>query len=203
MEFLSESDWIEFNELVESIGPLILIEDEIVFRGGGESITRDYVLKPVSDSRRIARMLESEPEMFHDAGFMTILPFAKSVEMHIRLLYLGENEASFRNRSFQLARCIESIKDWVKGGTDDLPSHTGFHKKVVQADGHLITRFMVKRRNRWKDMFRMLNLAHQIYGNGNSFRHNQIRDWNVVKANYHSQESLFEEFTSLFDELTR
>jgi hypothetical protein len=90
MEVLSDAEWDDFDRFVETLGPLYVAEEEIVFRGEDIPIDLEYVRKSADDARKAAELLENNPNLFSDTGLFTVLPIAKSVEMHLRLLYFGK-----------------------------------------------------------------------------------------------------------------
>ena len=202
MNLFTEEEWIEFAELVDSLGTLYTPEEEITFRGESSSITRDYVMASANDAHKAAKMLNENPELFEDAGLFTVLPIAKSVEMHLRLLYLGENPTDFQNSKFRPSFALNSVCEWMGKQGSEPPSHKGTDGKAIPARGDYFLRFTVSFRGNWDNVKRFIRLARNIYKCGNKYRHNQIRNWGVVKPIYENQVELFNEFCDLFDKLT-
>lgn len=201
MDLFTEEEWNEFAELVDSLGPLYVGGEEIVFRGSQNIIDRSYAMSPVKDARTISNILSANPDLLVDAGFHTILPVAKSVEMHMRLLYFGTNLSDF-NKPMIVYLAIKSIRDWMKGEVNGKPHHFGKKDCQVYAGGEYFERFasnIGSMRREWRNF---TDLALKIYECGNKYRHNQVRDWKAVKNIFEKQNNLFNEFCELFDKLT-
>ena len=194
MEVLTEDDWLRFDEMVDSAEPWSFSEipTSIVFRGESVSYTIDFVRKPYVDSLKIRDMLEQDGNLFADSGFQTILPLAKSVEMHMRLLFLGGNPDDFQNTSFQLSKCCRAISS---GNSEFI----GMNKNQVLAKGEYWSRFSKSDRRR----NRLVNLAYKIYDAGNPYRHNRVRTWTEVRPLFDKNLERFEEFMKLFDKLVK
>ena len=194
MEVLTEADWLRFDEMVDSAEPWSFSEEptSIVFRGESISYTIDFVRKPYVDSLKIRDMLEQDANLFADSGFQTILPLAKSVEMHMRLLFLGGNPNDFQNTSFQLSKCCRAISS----GKSEF---AGMNKNQVLAKGEYWSRFSKSDRRR----NRLVNLAYKIYDAGNPYRHNRVRTWTEVRPLFDKNLERFEEFMKLFDKLVK
>ena len=99
MEVLSDSEWDDFDRFVETLGPLYVAEEEIVFRGEDIPIDLEYVRKPAHDALKAAELLENDPNLFSDAGLYTVLPIAKSVEMHLDSYTLETKDQHFRTNT--------------------------------------------------------------------------------------------------------
>ena len=121
---LTEEEWALFDTYCQTLNFGASEEEEIVFRGG-KTYSLEYVRKPAEDARRLASELENDPQKYNDAGFLTILPFAKSVELHWRVLYLGTSESAIRNSSFKLSPALRSIGKGLKTGLFDDLRHQG------------------------------------------------------------------------------
>ena len=195
MGVLTEADWLRFDEMVDSAEPWSFSEEptSIVFRGESVSYTIDYVRKPYVDSLKIRDMLEQDANLFADSGFQTILPLAKSVEMHIRLLFLGGRPSDFQNKSFHLSKCCLAIK---RGKSEFI----GMSGNQVSATGEFWSRFSKSDPRQRKQLVR---LAFDIYGAVNSYRHNRVRPWLEVRPLFVKNLDLFEDFMQVFDELVK
>lgn len=68
VEVLSDAEWDDFDRFVETLGPLYVVEEEIVFRGEDIPIDLEYVRKSAHDARKAAELLENNPNFFSDAG---------------------------------------------------------------------------------------------------------------------------------------
>ena len=203
MEGLSDADWNDFDRFVESLGPLFVAEDEIIFRGEVTPITVEYVRSPSLDAKKIAAVLEKKPDMFEDAGFLTILPFAKSIEMHLRLLYFGIQRDIFGNNQFKASAALSSIAKWMNSDQEKNPSHKGMQGKSIVAEGEFFQRFRENHHQIRGKVWELIKLARKVYEKGHQYRHNQIQDWENIRLMYIEQSALFEEFCDLFDTLTR
>ena len=203
MEMLSDAEWDDFDRFVETLGPLYVAEEEIVFRGEATPITIEYVRSPSLDARKIAGVLEKKPDMFEDAGFLTILPFAKSIEMHLRLLYFGTEREAFGNNQFKSSAALSSIAKWMNSEQEQNPSHKGIQGKPIEADGEFFQRFQENHRQVRGKVWQLIKIARKVYEKGHEYRHNQIQDWSEIRPLYIEQSALFEEFCGLFDRLTR
>lgn len=194
MEVLTEADWLRFDEMVDSAEPWSFSEEttSIVFRGESVAYTIDFVRKPYVDSLKIRDMLEQDANLFADSGFQTILPLAKSVEMHMRLLFLGGSPNDFQNTSFQLSKCCRAISS---GNSEFI----GMNKNQVLAKGEYWSRFSKSDRR----CNRLVHLAYKIYDAGNPYRHNRIRTWTEVRPLFDNNLEHFEEFMKLFDKLVK
>ena len=194
MEILTEADWLRFAEMVDSAEPWSFSEEpiSIVFRGESVLYTIDFVRKPYADALKIREMLDQDANIFSDSGFQTILPLAKSVEMHIRLLFLGGKPNDFQNNSFQLAKCCRAISS---GDSEFI----GMNKNKVSAKGEYWNRLSKSDRR----LNHLVNLAFKIYDAGNPYRHNRVRKWKEVRPLFEKNLERFEEFTRLFDNLVK
>lgn len=205
MEEFSKAVWDDFDRFVESLGSLFVAEDEIIFRGEDAPIDVSYVRSPANDAHKAAELLENDPNIFSDAGLYTVLPIAKSVEMHLRLLYFGNNRAAFSSKHFKASAASNSILNWSKSNLEGKPSHKGMNEKLVEASGEVFERFAVNRKqgNKMKrKVWILIDFARKIYESGHKYRHNEIKGWDAVKPIYQQQSALFKEFCELFDKLT-
>ena len=141
MEVLSDAEWDDFDRFVETLGPLYVAEEEIVFRGEDIPIDLEYVRKSANDARKAAELLENDPNLFTDAGLFTVLPIAKSVEMHLRLLYFGKKRSAFSNKQFKASAASNSIIEWSKSNFEGELNHKGMNGKTVQAIGDVFQQF--------------------------------------------------------------
>ena len=91
---------------------------------------------------------QKHPDLFQDAGFMVILPFAKSVELHLRLLYLGSSENTFKNGNFTVKGALKSLEDCVENGDFESLSHQVSRKEVLYPHMEDSSRHLS--RNTWK-----------------------------------------------------
>ena len=202
MDLFTEEEWMEFAELVHSIGILYQPEaKKIRFRSHTALISRGYVMIPANDALKVAELLDENPELMEDSGLFTVLPIAKCVEMHLRLLYLGEDPSDFQNKQFRPSAALSSICNWMGNQSSEPPSHKGHDGKPILAKGKYFLSFTVSFRGNWEDVKRFISLARKIYRNGNKYRHNQIQSWEEVRPIYVNQLELFNEFKGLFDKL--
>ena len=205
MEVLSDAEWDDFDRFVETLGPLYVAEEEIVFRGEDIPIDLEYVRKSADDARKAAALLENDPNLFNDAGLFTVLPIAKSVEMHLRLLYFGRKRSAFSNKQFKASAASNSIIEWSKSNFEGELNHKGMNGKTVQAIGEVFQQFaanVTKSKKLKKKIWNLINLARKLYECGHKYRHNDIKGWEDVKSIYEEQASLFDEFCEVFDKLT-
>jgi hypothetical protein len=163
-----------------------------------ESITIDYVRKPYLDALKIQDMLDKDPSLFEDSGFHTLLQLSKSIELHVRLLYMGEKSNDFGNNSFHFSRCCAAIRSFIEGGIET-SDFKGFNDKTVVAKGHYFDKFSSKNGRR----YRLLNSAQKIYTAGNPYRHNKVTSWVQVRPKFENILHEFEDFMTLFDELVK
>lgn len=203
MEVLSDAEWDDFDRFVETLGPLYVAEEEIVFRGEATQITVEYVRSPSLDAKKIAGVLGKKPDMFEDAGFLTILPYAKSIEMHLRLLYFGTEREAFGNNQFKSSAALSSLAKWMNSEQEQNPSHKGIQGKSIEAGGEFFRRFRENHRQVRGKVWQLIKIARNVYEKGHQYRHNQIQDWSTIRPLYIEQSTLFEEFCELFDRLTR
>jgi len=199
MTEFTQEDWLEFEAMVEANGPSTISSstNDIMFRGSDEKITLEYVRAPFEDSIIFAELLEKDPEQFKDAGFHTILPIAKSLEMHIRLLALGSEKERFENPDFHLSRCLKMMQKMRKDEIGTSENFEGFNKSVPFSGEHL-TNFMLQDP---KQCSRMIKKAFMIYGQGNPYRHNQVKSWTEIKSEYKEIRKAFKQFSKIFGEL--
>ena len=205
VEVLSDVEWDDFDRFVETLGPLYVVEEEIVFRGEDIPIDLEYVRKSAHDARKAAELLENNPNFFSDAGLYTVLPIAKSVEMHLRLLYLGSKKTAFSNKQFKASAASKSIIEWSKSNFEGEPNHKGMNGKTVQATGDVFQQFAanVTQSKKLKNkVWHLISLARKLYECGHKYRHNDIKGWEDVKTIHEKQASLFDEFCEVFDKLT-
>ena len=202
MSEFSESDWVEFGELVENLGTLYHESSQLIFRGTSKPVDRSTVMAPFNDANTISNLLKANPTLLTDAGFHTILPVAKSVEMHVRLLYFGSVYSRF-NQSLSVYKALKSIDEWIKGNTDGNPMHEGKPGTEVEAGGEFFEQFKINvqaKREQWDDL---LKHGQSVYKSGNKYRHNQVKTWEEVEKNYVKQVKSFKAFKELFDDLTK
>jgi hypothetical protein len=203
MTQLTKSDLLEFEAMVEANGPSMSSNsnDEIVFRGSNEDrVTIEYVRQPASDARAFAEIMENNPLHFRDAGFHAILPLAKSIEMHIRLLFLGDENKNFANNGFQLAKALNEMEKIISGKGQHTEPIIGFQEKKFQATGILWDKFCTDGMKNEKR--RLIKTSRKIYKKGNPYRHNKVKSWNDIKTQYQSVIESFDKFIELFDEIT-
>lgn len=205
MEVLSDAEWGDFDRFVETLGPLYVAEEEIVFRGEDIPIDLEYVRKPAHDALKAAELLENDPSLFSDAGLYTVLPIAKSVEMHLRFLYFGKKRSAFSNKQFKASAASNSILEWSKSNFEGELNHKGMNGKTVQAIGDVFQQYaanMTKIKNPKYKVWRLITLARKLYECGHKYRHNDIKGWEDMKTIYQEQASFYDEFCEFFDELT-
>lgn len=205
MEVLSDAEWDDFDRFVETLGPLYAAEEEIVFRGEDIPIDLEYVRKSAGDARKAAELLENDPSFFSDAGLYTVLPIAKSVEMHLRFLYFGKQRSAFSNKQFKASAASKSILEWSKSNFKGELSHKGMNGKTVQAIGDVFQQFaanITKIKEPGYMLWKLIKLARKLYDCGHKYRHNDVKGWEYVKTIYEEQTSLFDEFCEVFDKLT-
>jgi hypothetical protein len=205
MEGFSDAEWDDFDRFVESLGPLYAAEEEIVFRGEDIPIDVQYVRTPAHDARKAAELLENDPNLFSDAGLYTVLPIAKSVEMHLRFLYFGNNRSAFSSKQFKPSAASNSILDWSKSNLEGELNHKGMNGNIVEASGEVFQRFAAninESKKMKRNVWHLINLARKLYQCGHKYRHNDIKNWESVKPIHEEQTSLFDEFCEFFDKLT-
>ena len=192
MKYMTDAEWEEFHQMVEAVGPSSFFEDPsgIVFRGGTGPYTIDYVRKPYWDALKSQRLLDENPEFFEDTGIHTIFLLAKSVEMHMRLFYLGGKKEDFENKSFQLSKCAKAVQNGEA-------QFDGFGGKKVEAKGAFWANFRPEDERRRP----LVNLAFKIYNAGNPYRHNMVSPWSDVSPKFKKIISHFEKFIKIFDEM--
>jgi len=200
MDDLTEAEWEEFHQMVEAAGPSSFFRgpSSIVFRGGSEPITIDYVRKPYMDALKMQNMFNDDSDIFNDAGFHTVLQLSKCIEMHMRLLFLGDNSENFSNDAFYFSKCQFTIQQVLKGNVEGHPSFVGFDKKTVAAKGKYWEQFSSRKNKKCWDLWR---LAYEIYGAGNPYRHNRVNPWMEVRPIFEKTLQQFEEFMNIFDAL--
>ena len=163
-----------------------LSEEEVVFRGG-KTYSLEYVPRmTLVFQRRSAENLRSFPR----AGFLVILPFAKSVE-HLRLLYLGSSENTFKNEAVKGA--LKSLEVCLESGDFESLSHSGFTGKAALYP-HMDKQTLVAENPRsLKRVIRqMIHLSFKLYGKGNKYRHNAVKPWAEVSEEYQQASQLAE-----------
>ena len=203
MTQLTKSDLLEFEAMVESNGPSMSSNssDDIVFRGSNEErVTVEYVRQPSYDARVFAEIMRNNPSKFRDAGFHAILPLAKSIEMHIRLLFLGDENKKFVNNGFQLAKALNEMEKIINGKAQHTAPITGFKEKKFQATGTRWDKFCTDGMKNEK--LRLINTSRKIYRKGNPYRHNKVKSWDEIETQYQSVIESFDKFIDLFDEIT-
>ena len=166
MSEFSESDWVEFGELVENLGTLYHESSQLIFRGTSKQVDKATVMVPFNDANTISNLLKANPTLLTDAGFHTILPVAKSVEMHVRLLYFGSDYSHF-NQSLSVHKALKSIDEWVRGTKDGNPKHHGKPGTEVEASGEFFEQFKINvqtKRNQWNAL---LKHGQSVYQSGN------------------------------------
>lgn len=202
---LTEEEWALFDTYCRTLDFGASEEEEVVFRGG-KTYSLEYVRKPVEDAKVLASELKENPQKYNDAGFLTILPFAKSIELHWRMLYLGTSEAAFINPDFQLSAALRGIQKSLKAGSFIDLSHEGFNKntEVCAIDDF---------RNRLALLYkedpeatktvcdRLIRISFRIYRQGNRFRHNEIKPWPDIDRDFRNLLKEFTKFEELFSTL--
>ena len=63
MEVLSDAEWDDFDRFVETLGPLYVAEEDIVFRGEDIPIDLEYVRKSANDARKAAELHDEVAKM--------------------------------------------------------------------------------------------------------------------------------------------
>ena len=63
MSEFSESDWIEFGELVENLGTLYHESSQLIFRGTSKPVDQDTVMAPFNDANTISIILKANPRL--------------------------------------------------------------------------------------------------------------------------------------------
>ena len=205
MEVFSDAELDDFDRFVETLGPLYVAEEEIVFRGEDIPIDLEYVRKSANDAKKAAELLKNDPNLFSDAGLYTVLPIAKSVEMHLRFLYFGKKRSAFSNKQFKASAASNSIIEWARSNFEGELNHKGMNGKAVQAIGDVFQQFaanVTECKKPKKKVWKLINLARKLYECGHKYRHNDIKSWEDVKSIYDKQASLFDEFCEVFDKLT-
>ena len=143
---LTEEEWTLFETYCRTLDFGASEEEEVAFRGG-KTYSLEYVRKPATDARVSATLLKKHPDLFQDAGFMVILPIAKSVELHLRLLYLGSSENTFKNGNFTVKGALKSLEVCGEWDFESL-SHPGFKKGMLYPHMEDSSRHLS--RNTWK-----------------------------------------------------
>ena len=196
-------EWVEFEAMVEANGPSMISnsKEEIVFRGSEEKITIEYVRQPAEDAKSFAVIMKNDPSQFKDAGFHAILPFAKSIEMHIRLLFLGEAKDKFANNGFQLAKALKQMEKTIQGAEKNIQPIVGFQEKKFQAAGIRWDKFCTGGMEDEKN--KLVKTSFRIYSKGNPYRHNKVKSWNEIEPEYQKVIQLYNKFIQLFDKIMK
>jgi len=200
---LTDAEWDEFHALVDATGPLIKNKPEIVFRGGGNTISLDYINAPFEDAKKMAMRLDEDSNYLEDTGFHTILPLAKCVEMYLRIIFLGDNITSFQNEGFHFSRCQRAIRKWLKEGRVNDISFNGFNNIEVKTSGNYWNKIesYCKTEVGQESLRKLMNRASEIYRIGNPFRHNQIMEWSKAKKIFRTQEKNLNKVIRIFAEI--
>ena len=204
---LTEEEWALFETYCRTLDFGASEEEEVVFRGG-KTYSLEYVRKPATDARVSATLLEKHPDLYQDAGFQVILPFAKSVELHLRLLYLGSSESTFKNGSFTVKGALNSLEDCLETGDFESLSHSGFKKgSIVSAHGSfkqtLIAKHVEDSNSLNQVIRRLIRLSFRLYTKGNKYRHNAVKPWAELSEEYQQASQLFAEFEKAFNKLSK
>ena len=204
---LTEDEWSLFETYCRTLDFGASEEEEVVFRGG-KTYSLEYVGKPADDARVSAKLLGENPDLFQDAGFLVILPFAKSVELHLRLLYLGSSENTFKNGNFTVKGALKSLEVCLESGDFESLSHSGFKEgSVVSAHGSfkqtLVAKHLENPRSLKRVIRQMIHLSFKLYGKGNKYRHNAVKPWAEVSEEYQQASQLFAEFEEAFSKLSK
>ena len=201
MQSIDLDEWVEFEAMVEANGPSMILDskEEIVFRGSEEKRTLEYVRQPAKDAKAFAEIMKNNPSQFKDAGFHAILPLAKSIEMHIRLLFLGEDKDKFASNGFQLAKALKQMEKIIQGAEKNIQPITGFQEKKFQAAGTRWEKFCTDGMKDEKQ--RLIKTSFNIYKKGNPYRHNKVKSWNEIEPEYQKVIKLYNKFIGLFDKI--
>lgn len=201
MPSIDLDEWVEFEAMVEANGPSMISnsKEEIVFRGSEGKITLEYVRQPAEDAKSFAVIMKNNPSQFKDAGFHAILPLAKSIEMHIRLLFLGEEKDKFASNGFQLAKALNQMEKIIEGGEKNTQPIIGFQEKKFQAAGIRWDKFCTGGMKDEKK--RLIRTSFNIYKKGNPYRHNKVKYWNEIEPEYQKVIKWYNKFIGLFDKI--
>ena len=198
---LTEEEWALFETYCRTLDFGVSEEEEVVFRGG-KTYSLEYARKPAIDAQVLASELEKNPQKYNDAGFLTILPFAKSVELHWRMLYLGTSETAMLNSSFRLSPALRSIEKSLKTGSFDGLRHQGFNNKEVHATdglrGRLASMYNTDQAEIDSVCKKLFRISYTIYHAGNKFRHNEIKPWAEIANEFRKLSKEFTKFEKEF-----
>lgn len=206
MSGMTEEDWVSFHALVDDIGHLVGSWDggTVVFRSGSEPITIEDVRRPYRDAVKMAKMLDDDPEFIEDTGFHTVLPLAKSLEMHLRLVFMGDEPSRFHHKGFHATRCLRTMKELVEGYQTNPPSFNAAYLdgEVITAQGEYWNLFSIAAMNGTSnDFWGFWKRSHGVYLGGHEFRHSKVTRWDEVKSVYLETLQSFEVIMGQFDRL--
>ena len=161
----SDSDWDEFlavlEEVESAIGPFILPEDSITFRGP-KKVTKTLLKAPYMDSKETAERLKKGEIKLRDPGTDTFGKVGRSIELHIRYIWCGDELSSFNDRQFTLSQALHQMRQFMWENTDSPGYHYTirhpFKKVVVKPRGTPWEKF---RNLTNKDNFFTMNQAHK------------------------------------------
>lgn len=204
---LTEDEWALFETYCRTLDFGASEEEEVAFRGG-KTYSLEYVRKPATDARVSATLMKKHPELYQDAGFQVILPFAKSVELHLRLLYLGGAQSMFNNSNFTVKGALISMKDCLASGNFESLSHSGFKKESLVSANKSLKQTLAEKHaenpGSLKRLITQLNrLGFDLYTMGHRYRHNAVKPWAEVSDEYQKASQLFAQFEKAFSKLSK
>ena len=140
------------------------------------------------DTKEITKIIDRrESALFRDVGLFTILPAAKSVEMHWRRIFLHPDD--FDTRHFSIPKAIRAIiSSSLVANSEKSPCYeSGIHPKPLVCPGGPIWEDL--RENIVKDdgsekFQQLIDLTEKIFYRGHEYRHSQISEWKEIKPVY-------------------
>ena len=147
---------------------------------------------------------DGRPGNIHDPSMFTLLPAAKTVEMHWRRLFLHPDD--FHSRHFSIPRTMTAIsKKYIKmnkdssmcykSGIDPFPN--------VCPSGPVWEFFAVKliEKSRVDDLMNFFDLTKKIWFPLHEFRHSKIVEWGEIKPVYAELSNRMDDFLLLLNNL--
>ena len=147
---------------------------------------------------------DGRPGIIHDPSMFTLLPAAKTIEMHWRRLFLHPDD--FHSRHFSIPRTMTAIsKKYIKmseessmcykSGIDPFPN--------VCPSGPVWEFFAASliEKSRVDDLKKLFDLTKKIWFPLHEFRHSKILEWDEIKPVYAELSNRMDDFLLLLNNL--
>lgn len=194
-EYRNQSQFVDLNSLVAGVNPASIAL--------GKLISVNSLRASFKDAIDTAKRLSDGNLHLRDPGPDTFFKVGKSLELHFRYIWFGNDYSSFNNPEFTLSKVIHQIRQYMLGYTEE-PAYEYYNynekemiKIIPVGTKHTI---FLNRKNK-EVFFKMCDLHRKINRLRNQCAHRSPKSWGELDVFWSEIENAMLEFIRCFDSI--